>query len=194
MNLAFRVRTMLIPARGMLSSLPNFPEKTYSSSERKSLVIAQLEELAWCKYATLASNYSFVQPPYKGQAFFTLKELSPQVPHDDVLSAILRFEHVICETLERTLALSDEAYPDNRGDFSIRPHLYDHGVSFSFRGDYLLVKWLRPTVDMEEMSVTSYIEWLCVEYASRNSAPDTIRSRLAAIPMNEILKVAILPL
>lgn len=193
MKRLMRQRSMLIPAKGMLSALPNSPEKKYSTEERKAIVVAVLEELAWVNYATLPGRFSFVRPPYKGRAYNHLQLISPGQPSDESLAGILRVTRVATKILEATLSMGPDARPPTDGDFKVEPYLFDHGVNFEFHNDFLVARWVRPVVDMEEMSVKSYIDWLVKDWSTRKVGPDVYRSRVESTELNVVLREDYLP-
>lgn len=196
MKREMRIRTALIPAKGLLSAIPNTAKKVLSQQSRKEIVVKALEERVWLGYRTLPADYSYDQTPYAGQSLNTLRMAAKGVSEDDIQYMFRCLIKAVDKTLTSSFGTWPMGFLEDGAIGSVAysgPFIFDHGVSFEWHNDYLVVKWIRPTVDMREMGVESYLELLADEWAHKKVTHEVIRSRLRLIQLKEILSVSFVP-
>ncbi|QVW55862.1 hypothetical protein pEaSNUABM9_00281 [Erwinia phage pEa_SNUABM_9] len=187
-----RVRTLLIPALAVLKGISDLEKRKFKKAERQLMVKAVLEELMFTYYDTVPWDYSYRTPPFQGMAFVKLKEAIPFVPDEDLKAIIGRLK-AACHTLLLPYTLIgkyDVVDGDLVPNFAQRlPQVFDHGVSFSWREDYLQVRWVRPTVDYKEMSVFTYFHTVHAYHTKRSKGvdEDMLSGGLLMIPMSKFL-------
>ncbi|QOC54552.1 hypothetical protein pSALSNUABM04_092 [Salmonella phage pSal-SNUABM-04] len=187
--LQMRVRTALISATGVLNAIPKLPKIVLGDEIRKRLIVSMLEEQTWAKYRTLPAGYSHVRPPYVGQTLELLKTLFKSATEDDVYHAYRCLANATEKLLARSYGLWPEGFPEEGLDsgYPGGALLFDHGVSYRFYKNYILAVWLRPTVDMKEMSVASYIDFIYTHCGDIDVKGYTVRELTQSLPIGDFL-------
>ena len=187
--LQMRVRTALISAAGVLNAIPKLPKIVLGDEIRKRLIVSMLEEQTWAKYRTLPAGYSQVTPPYVGQTLDMLKTLFKGATVDDVQHAYRCLANATDKLLARSYGLWPEGLPEEGFDDSYPAGalLFDHGVSYRFHKNFIHAVWLRPTVDMKEMSVASYIDFICTHCGDVDVKGYTVRELTPSMPIEDFL-------
>ncbi|QVW28603.1 hypothetical protein pEaSNUABM8_00106 [Erwinia phage pEa_SNUABM_8] len=185
-----RVRTLLLPGAHLLKSVGRLEKRTFTDTEQKQMVLAALEEITFTAYAAVPWDYSHDKPPYQGMAFVKLKALLPNVGEDDIKTIVARVKAEATRLLHPDILKN----PDWREiDANVVPRgaplIFDHGVSYHWYKSFLQVRWIRPTVDYREMSVTTYFQSLHSYYLKAGNGVHGVAmaGSLLTLPMNKLL-------
>ncbi|QQO90585.1 hypothetical protein pEaSNUABM42_00101 [Erwinia phage pEa_SNUABM_42] len=187
--LQVRDRTVLLPAVGLLNTIPKLPNMVLNEENRKLIIVSMLEERTWINYRTLPSGYSLRQPPYAGQTMYLLTSLYPHVKKDDAQYANSLLSTAVGKLLGASYGRAPEDYPETGADagFPSGAQIFDHGVSFHWYKGFLHVKWLRPVLNMQEMSVASYFDFVRNAVGDREVAGRTIKQLMETIQVGDFL-------
>lgn len=161
MKTQMRVRTVLIPAASILSSIPNDPARSFTTQERQLMVLAVLDELTHVHFQTVPWDYSFRAPPNQGAAFNRLQVALPNVSPEILDNTIRRLKARLLPVLAQyavTPDILDAADAERVLGTAPYAGVFDHGVKYDWWNKYLLVRWYRPTVNWQEMSVLTYYQ------------------------------------
>lgn len=182
-----RTRTLLLEAGSVLSAIPNGEKRVFTHQERLLIAGLVLDEITFTLWSTVSWFHSMKRPPYQGMAFVKLKELLPRPPSDDDLRAIIALltrkwtvlfaRHGLPYTLKGDDTLPTDFYDDNP------PRVFDHGVRYHWHKDYLQATWLRPVIDFQEMSVTSFMRRIAHNNPKAGLKPDQVFDNLQSVPL-----------
>ncbi|ANZ48391.1 hypothetical protein BIZ78_gp184 [Erwinia phage vB_EamM_Caitlin] len=185
-----RVRTLLLPGIKLLKEIGRLEKRTFTTAEQQRMVLAVLDEISYTAYAAVPWEYSHDKPPYQGMAFVKIKEFIRDVSDDDIKSIVARVKAAAVRLLHPEILKSPEwleidANVVPRG----APLIFDHGVSYHWYKNYLQVRWVRPTIDYREMSVTTYFQALHSYFLKKHKGleAETLAGGLLTIPMNKLL-------
>lgn len=185
-----RVRTLLLPGTQLLKAIGQLENRIFTDIEKKQVVLAALEEVTFVSYAAIPWAYSHDKPPYQGMAFAKAKELLRNIKDDDLRSIIARVKAEITRLLHPDILKNPEW---REVDANLVPHgaplVFDHGVSYHWYKSFLQVRWIRPTVDYREMSVTTYFQTLHSYYLKAGNGVHGVAmaGSLLTLPMNKLL-------
>ncbi|ANZ48116.1 hypothetical protein ASESINO_103 [Erwinia phage vB_EamM_Asesino] len=180
MKLQFRRRSLLLPATSLLGCINNLSRASFTADERKRLIIAGLIEYLGVGFGITGLDQIINVPYHEGR--FSRE-----------LMNILGSKHVNSYGIERELKdLHQKVFAELReqiikygmltGEVVARrtknePGIFDHGYTVKVvtpkgkagrnKGTWLLVEWVRPTLDMEEMSVNTFFRRIAKQLATR---------------------------
>lgn len=185
-----RVRTLLLPGISLLKAVGRLEKRTFTDTEQKCMVSVVLEEITYTAYAAVPWDYSHDKPPYQGMAFVKLKALFPGVRDEDIKTIVARVKAEAVRLLQPEILKSPDwlevdANLIPRG----APLIFDHGVRYHWYKNYLQVRWVRPTVNYREMSVTTYFDTLHRYYLKdrKGVCGVALAGSLLTLPMNKFL-------
>lgn len=185
-----RVRTLLLPGTQLLKAVGRLEKRTFTDTEQKRMVSAVLEEITYTAYAAVPWDYSHDKPPYQGMAFVKLKAFLPGISDEDIKTIVARVKAEAVRLLHPDI-LKNPDWREIDADIVPRgaPLIFDHGVSYHWYKSYLHVRWIRPTVDYREMSVTTYFQSLHSYYlkAHKGVCGVALAGSLLTLPMNKLL-------
>lgn len=169
-----RVRTMLIPAASILSSIPNDPARSFTTQERQLMVLAVLDEITHVHFQTVPWDYSFNAPPNQGAAFNVIQQKLPHLSSQQI-SNVIRHLKVRLTPVLAQYALSDEVATKEEAARILKsndpvPLIFDHGVKYDWWKKYLLVTWYRPVINWQEMSVLTYYHRVVQAFSDKHKA------------------------
>ncbi len=185
-----RVRTLLLPGNPLLKSIGQLEKRTFTDNEQRRMVIATLEEISYTTYAAVPWDYSHDKPPYQGMAFVKSKEFIRDVSDDDLKAIVARIKAAATRLLHPEI-LKNSEWRDIDADIVPRgaPLIFDHGLSYHWYKNYLQIRWVRPTVDYRELSVTSYFQSLHSHFLKKHKGleAETLAGGLLTVTMNKLL-------
>lgn len=185
-----RVRTLLLPGTPLLKAIGRLEKRTFTDAEQKRMVLAVLEEITYTAYAAVPWEYSHDKPPYQGMAFVKLKAFLSGVSDDDIKAIVAKVKAEAVRLLHPDI-LKNPDWQEIDADIVPRgaPLIFDHGVSYHWYKTFLQVRWIRPTVDYREMSVTSYFQSLHSYYLKTHKGVCgvALAGSLLTLPMNKLL-------
>lgn len=159
MKAELRIRTMLIPVTPILKSIANLEKRIFTRDERRLMFMVVLEELTYTAWQTVPWNYSFSEPPYQGMAYYKIEKALPGLRGVDIHDIVKNVRAGILKMMEHKHFPNWHYLMESEiGKFQGEPLVFDHGVSYLWWRDQLLVKWFRPTVNYQEMSVNTYAQ------------------------------------
>lgn len=187
--LQIRTRTVLIPSTGLLNAIPKLPNVVLNESYRQKLVVSMLEERSWLDYRTIPAGYSGKRTPYAGQTRDLLKTLCKLVSSDDATYAYRCLANAVDKALSVSYGRRPSEYTDVGADrgYPHNPQIFDHGVSYRFYKQYVHVVWLRPVLNMKEMSVSSYYDFVQDRVGDKKVLDRTIKELMETVPTDEFL-------
>ncbi|QVW56241.1 hypothetical protein pEaSNUABM6_00105 [Erwinia phage pEa_SNUABM_6] len=184
-----RVRTVLIPASGLLNAIPKLPNMVLNEENRKLLINSMLEERTWITYRTMPAGYTPQNPPYVGQTLHLLKSMYRYVNQSDALYAIQALGNAVHKLLNASYGRTPIDYPETGSDtgFPGGGHIFDHGVAYRWYKGYVHAKWPRPVVNMQEMAVASF--WLFIRDAvgDKKILDRPISELMETVDINDLL-------
>jgi len=193
MNLIqMRVRTVLISATGLLTAIPKLPKMVLGEELRKRLIVSMLEERTWANYRTLPAGYSENKAPYVGQTLDLLKTLFMGFTADDLQYAYRCLVAATDKLLSRSYGLWPDGLPEGGydGGYPAGASIFDHGVTYRFYKNFIHAVWLRPTVDMKEMTVSSYLDYMNKHCGDVLVAGVKVRELRKSLPIDDFLSDA----
>lgn len=185
MNLTFRRRSLLLPVTALLSSINNLSRVRFTTEDRKNLVLAALYEYLGYAHGAVPLNRIIDISYHEGR-------------FGQAVMDVLRRQHVQSAGLEPELnglhskvfqqlhtLLSEYGMLTNevieKRDNGV-PGCFDHGYTLKVvapkgktgrnNGTWVLVEWVRPTLDMEEMTVSTFFRRVAKHLATRKQPVD----------------------
>ncbi|QVW55967.1 hypothetical protein pEaSNUABM10_00104 [Erwinia phage pEa_SNUABM_10] len=184
-----RVRTVLLPASGLLNAIPKLPNMVLNEENRKLLINSMLEERTWINYRTMPAGYSQRHPPYAGQTMHLLKSLYRHVNQSDAEYVHHKLAPAVIKLLGESYGRVPEGCSETGydGGFPSNAQIFDHGVSFHWYKGFLHVKWYRPVVNMQEMSVATYMDYIRTTVGDKEVKGYPIKNLMDSIEINDFL-------
>ncbi|AFQ96556.1 hypothetical protein G173_gp011 [Erwinia phage phiEaH2] len=185
MNLEFRRRSLLLPVTALLGSINNLSRVRFTPEDRKNLVLAAIYEYLGYAHGTVPLDRIIDTPYHEGR-------------FGQAVMAVLNRQHVKTAGLEVELnSLHTKVFQQlhellfnygmltndvvDKRDNGV-PGCFDHGYTLKLvspkgktgrsNGAWVLVEWVRPTLDMEEMSVNTFFLRIAKHLATRKQPLD----------------------
>ncbi|QVW55113.1 hypothetical protein pEaSNUABM29_00069 [Erwinia phage pEa_SNUABM_29] len=200
MRLEFRQRSILLPLSGLLGAVSNLSTVRFTDDDRRVLVLAAMEELLWSEFYVSPLSGTLQAPFVEGKlskslvAMITAKRQNPITLRDEIAGMRSKLFEVIEELLLKTGLMVSALRVNVPWEPGHPPRIFDHGYKLAVvmprgkrnvsLGRWLQISWVRPTVEWQEMGVSSYVNTLLE--ANRKTSPET-RERIQAMPLSTLL-------
>ncbi|AXF51082.1 hypothetical protein MLDJOKPK_00072 [Salmonella phage SPAsTU] len=196
MNIDFRQRTLLLPLSRLLGAVSNLSTVKFTDADRERLLLSAIEELLWREYYVTPFKGTLQAPYVEGQfawrlvAIIKQQRVNPETLTGEIAKLRAKIDDVIESLLFDSSLMLGALRIDVPWEPGHPPRIFDHGYTLTVvmprgkrevsLGRWLQIRWLRPTVDWQEMSVGSYVNLL----VKKTGLP---RDKLNTTPLTKLL-------
>lgn len=202
MKLQFRRRSLLIPVAAVLGSINNLIMIRFTDAEREQLLFSAFIEHLWLNYGVVGGQQVLRTPYAEGRFSMTLSSIENArkvLPYSTREVEFNSLRTKVFTQLDKTLTyygMLTEALASRRQ--TDIPACFDHGFTLKVvsprgktgrvNGRWLLVEWVRPTLDMEEMSVTTFLQRIAQHLAKRKQPASFWLKVMSEIRLDSLLQ------